>query len=833
MLSPQLRSSPTTSRRSALLIAIAATVAVAATASSLPAAPPPPSPFVEHLEPQSATRGQKARIAIVGSQLDRASGLWTSLPAGMLSSVSVVSSTTERTEIDLETAADCPIGLYGLRLAAEDGLSNLRLFAIDSLAARTKPTWFSSPTATPITDFPVALAGSFSTGSVDLIPIQVQAGQRLSFEVVASRFGDDSDPLIIIRSPSGRRIAEHDNSPGLFFDCRFEHVFTESGIHQIEVRDSRFAGSPHWHYVLRMGDFPAARVTLPSAFRPGSPTALILPELGNTEIRLAPRAETPLGVTYVELRRPMDRAGAWAPLVASLDPNVVEKEPNDRPEESTPVPTIPVMLHGVLGSETDRDHYELDLKKGDRLTFRAETKTLQSAADVELALLDMNGREVQRNDDVSLPGGALDEALLSFNAGQDGKYRLVVREATRAGGPEFAYRIELRRSTPRVQLITETAALTVPRGSFQIVPITATRVDYNGPIEIRLEGAPTGVTLESNTIAANANSEVCVVRAASDAPLGVHSFRLVGRLVDSSMTEKAGTAASDPKPTTNGAASDNMSSPQDFPVVFQPLVDRQIINVDLIKHGLRDNQRYLPPSTRESAALLVTEPTPFELTEASRPAVLPRYQHVELPLTPVRVSGFEEPITFHAISGGQLGEESQGRKQVFYRFPTAGKEQATVLGTIHSRSQANEGEERVDVLATARVGSRRVTLVRSVNLSVKPVFELQLEPATLVAAPGTSTRVKLIAKRLPSFDGPIEVTANPQTGITLPIPLELAAGQESLEFDVRIADDVKPRRERIRFIATAQVGAFQEEPRPKELDLDIKQPPMPPAGTAK
>lgn len=747
-------------------------------------------PFIEHVEPPGVGRGHKLRIALVGARLDRATGLWTTLPPGKLNITAIIASTPDRTELEVETAADCPIGLYGLRLATEDGLSNLHLFAVDDLPPREK-------LADPQTEFPVAVAGKLIQGGREQHRIQVQAGQRLTFDVVASRFGHDADPLVTIYNARNRRVAQQDNSAGLFFDTCFSHTFAEAGLYTVEVRDARYQGSPHWRYLLRMGDFPAASTSVPSAAQPGLATTLKLPEFGGAEIPFTLPTDQPLGVVYHSVRRPSDRVGAWIPLLASATPSTVEQEPNNSLDEATVVAAIPALLHGVLAAADDRDYFVFELKKGDRVSFRAETKSIQSSADVELLVFDSTGREVQRVDDVALPGGALEEASATYNVGQDGKYRLLVRDVTRAGGNDFTYRVEVRPVAPRVQLLAETSSFTVPQNSWQVLPIGVTRFDYNGPLKLRLENGPAGLTLEPDTIAAGATSIVCSLRATTATPLGIHRFTLIG------------------SPTEG-------ESPSEFPVTVQPLVDRQFINVDLQKHALRDNQRYLPPSVRSQFALLVTPASPFTFDLAETTVVLPRYQVAELPFMPVRQPGFDAAIAFTAHSGGQLGEEAQGRKQVFYRFPTADGTQPRVVGTFHSRSQANEGQERVDVFATTRIGSRRVTLNRSVSLNIKPAVEVAIEPAQVVVAPGKSVKLTLVAKRLPSFTGPVTVTTNPQPGVTLPSQLVIVEGQGTAEIELQVAADTKPRRERIRFTATASVGAFQEEPRPAELDLEIK-----------
>ena len=77
---------------------------------------------------------------------------------------------------------------------------------------------------------------------VDRYSIDVEAGQRIAFEVVGSRLGQDFDPVVTIKDARGRRLVEHDNDVGLMFDCRFAHTFEQTGTYTIEVADTRFRG---------------------------------------------------------------------------------------------------------------------------------------------------------------------------------------------------------------------------------------------------------------------------------------------------------------------------------------------------------------------------------------------------------------------------------------------------------------------------------------------------------------------------------------------------------------------------------------------------------------
>ena len=149
---------------------------------------------------------------------------------------------------------------------------------------------------------------------MDRFAIEVKAGQRVSFEVVGNRFGKEVDPLLTIRDAKGRFVAERDNDAGLYFDCRFEHRFAAAGTYTVEVRDSRFQGHEHGFYVLRMGKFPAARVAVPAAVRPGKRTKLFLPEL-NESLEVTLPAGQSAGPVSLPLRRPSDEGSTWLPVV--------------------------------------------------------------------------------------------------------------------------------------------------------------------------------------------------------------------------------------------------------------------------------------------------------------------------------------------------------------------------------------------------------------------------------------------------------------------------------------------------------------------------------------
>lgn len=750
-------------------------------------------PFIEHLDPPALTRGQTCRLTLVGSGLDRAQSLWFSLPAKHFQ-VKPLTSTAERTEVEVTVAADCPLGLYGLRLATEDGLSNLHLLAIDELSATTLQD------GEPLRTFPAVITGDLLPAEVDRIPFAAQAGQQIAFDIICSRLGTDADPLLTIVDERGKRIVQRDNSPGIFYDCVFSHTFKTAGKYTLEVRDSRYLGSPHWRYWLRIGNFPAARVSIPSTIVPGQTAKLELPETGSLIDMLA-AADQPAGSFYQAIKRPGDGASSWIPLTCSPLPVAIENEPNDSRDSPTHVVSLPASIQGVLNPAGDVDMFSFMLAKGDKLTLRAESKTIQSAADLEVILLDRTGREIQRMDDVNLPGGALDEPAFNFNSGDDSIYFLIVRDMSGSGSPAHTYRIDITPTQPKLILSSEISALSVPAKSYQRLPFTVNRTDCPGPIELSLVNAPPGITLEPTTIPEGANSIDCKLFAADNVALGLGTLQIVAKT-------KVG------------------EQEIIVPLTVQPLVDRQAINVDLIKTALRENQRWLPATVTRGVALQVVPAIPFTVELAEPQLTLPRYLQATATIVTTREAGFAEPIVFSAI-GGQCGEERQGRKQVFARIPQATTEQLSVPALFLSRSLANDVTERIDVTAVAKHGNRTITLQRSLQLAVKPGFEVTIDPPPpTTLPPGSKFPIRLVVQRLSAFAGPVTIEPQRIAGLELPEMLTIAGDANSTEFEVSIPDDFRQGRHRFRFTATGQVGNFQEEPKPKEFDLEVKVPPM-------
>ena len=753
--------------------------------------------FVEHVEPPSLVRGEVTRVTVFGSDMHQAVGLWTSLPKEIIHAVRVGADRRNAATFDVEVAKDANLGFYGLRLATAGGLSNAHIFLIDDLRTTSeeeRPT-STNPTTTPQrVELPIAMTGICSAADVDRFEIVVAAGQSVSFEIVGSRLGKDFDPLVTIADHRGRVIAEHDNDSGLFFDTRFEHTFKSAGNYIVEVRDARFRGSLHWTYVLRMGSFPAARVAVPSSVQPGKTASLSFPQLGSTSFPFEFPADIESGTHLLALRRDTDNASAWIPLRVSNLESSIESEPNDDTEHATAC-KVPGILHGYLERSRDRDYFAFELKKGATLDFKSESKTIGSPADLELLLIDPNGKEVKRGDD-----SGFEDASFSFAASADGRHTLVIQDLARRGGSEYGYRVEISTRQPKIAMQSGVTRLAIPQGTRQPLPLTLTRSLFAGPVKLALNGAPEGLTLAKTQFTDGESSLDNAIVADPTVPPGVYTLQIQGRAQKGDVEIK-GIART------------------------RPLIDR--IPTGRGPHGepfeLREDQRRLPPTLTDRIAILVTLSSPFDFELSSKYVAVPRFLNASFEIKTTRVDGFEAPIKFVA-RGGTLEADGQMRRQVKNQIPVATAESLIVTGTLYSGVLSRPTKHWVTVTGTTEFQGHTVALTRTFELDLRVAFDPAPEPAKIELKPGQSSKISIKAQRLKPFDGPVVITPSKVAGIELPETITIPSGSESVEVEIKISEKTNPKKYSISFPGQSRVNKFQESSSGQRLEVVVVKP---------
>jgi hypothetical protein len=337
----------------------------------------------------------------------------------------------------------CPVGVYGLRVATAEGISNPLLFMVDDLPTLTSLRSNHDFTSAQSIKLPTAIDGTTESGNADYFQFAGSAGDWVSIEAVATRLGTKLDPVVRLLNQSGKELAFVDDSPSLAGDCRLRLQLPETGHFFVAIEDSAMGGSSAHAYRLRIGDFP------------------------------------------------LDRNEGFASVANS------ELQQFEHVDQKPFTPAeIGSGLEGVFNNGRPIHRFRFPAKKGDRLVLTDRSRQLGAAAMLGLAVRDEAGKLIGENRRAGTSGGTLNVSIPN-----DGAYDVELSELTRRSGPDFGYYAELRRSVPDFELTLETASVILPQDGYAIVKVTANRKGYNGPIKLNAGSGDAELAVSNEVIA--------------------------------------------------------------------------------------------------------------------------------------------------------------------------------------------------------------------------------------------------------------------------------------------------------------------------------------------
>ncbi len=539
------------------LLTLARMVAFAALGSLTISRAAAQAPVISSVSPSAVKPGETTELTILGTGLDGATAGWMSLE-GQIELAPLPKNGESKSSVKYRVTlpADAPAGVGGFRIATERGVSNLRLLLVDDLQTITKNGKNKTADTAQELTAPIAVEGACDAEGFDYYQLKVSSGQRLSFEVFASRLGSALDPVIRLLDSQGKELAFSDDEPGLGADGRFSHEFSTAGNYLVEIRDIRYAGNANYRYRLRVGDFPLVNTAYPLAVQAGSSTPLEFAGVdteGVDPLKVAPAAQE-LGLRSLGVKRTGgnggpaggDRSagddgpsGIVSYLVSNL-PEPLEVEPNDEQAKATLV-SLPAGINGRLHEPGDRDYFRFVAKQGDKLVFAGQARQFDSPADLFLRIFQADGKRLAEVDD-----SGMDEGRLEFTAPADGEFTLMVEDLVHRGGPEFAYRVEARPAAAGFELSLDADKFDVPLGGLLVSKVTVARSGYEGPIELTVEGAPEGSKLEGTTIAEKAKEttlKITLPESSQPGALYLLKIKGVGKLKDQELVATANSLA--------------------------------------------------------------------------------------------------------------------------------------------------------------------------------------------------------------------------------------------------------------------------------------------------
>ncbi|MEX0937926.1 MAG: PPC domain-containing protein [Pirellulales bacterium] len=742
-------------------------------------------PALVRVMPGAVRPGTTTALTVHGDHLTGATGLWTSFPAHVTRAPDDLQQGNPEKQLTylVDVPAEVPPGVAAVRIGNLDGISNLGLMLVDDLASVAEASDNHQRGTAQSISPPVAVDGWCDAEQSDWFRLEARAGERLSLEVMAGRIGSLLDPVVRVLDAAGNEVTYSDDEPGLGCDSRLVVDFPADGDYFIELRDVRFQGGETHGYRLRLGDFPIVTAVYPLGAKRGSTCELALVGLSPDplEVRLVEVPPcSPGDLLLLSAHTSAEGGAAFVSLLASDLPNILEPGAHVEPGAATAL-SLPCAINGRLAAAGELDTYEFEARQTERWIFSGRTRSLGAATDLYVRIVNAAGDQIAEADDSGTGEGTID-----FRVPQDGRYRLLVEDLLRRGGPTMVYRIEVERYQPGFELFVEVENVDAPSGGAFVLPVKCARRDYGGPIELTVVGAGEGVQLEGQTIAEGTDETSLRVTL----PPAMEAGTLLSIGID-------GRATIEGEPVSVRASTmpalRNRWPQMPYP---PPMLDGQL--------GLAVRPEF-PPF--------------FDIAVAEGAAYLPRLVGAaSFPIEVKRLHGeFSDPlnITVEGLPEGVTAE---------VKPVDDGKAQYTVSLSGPPEIAAAEHQLRVVALGSFQNQRQTVTL-DAVPLSVGPPLRVTIEAAGPIMA-GGKQQATLRAQRF-GEPSPVTITwREGPVGIAAPIRIVLPADQNEATIELTAAADapVGPDH-KLQVAATTQVGEQEVEVVSPAAVLAIEQPP--------
>ena len=717
---------------------------------AIPAAAQAPS--VGFVSPAGGQRGTTVYVTVNGGNLVGTSAVWTDLPITATVPADIANNGREagKVVVRVQIPPDATVGIGGLLVVTPKGISNLRLFMIDDLQPITETGANKTLAQAQRIELPCVVTGTMEAESWDFYRFTVQAGQRVTAEVVARRLGSKLDPQIRLLDLSGKELGYADDTGGLGQDCRLTHTFARAGDYVLELRDVRYQGGADFIYRLRVGDFPTATLPFPLAGKRGTKVQVLATVPGTegippVEVTVPDQPFT--AVVPIEVRSPT--GGKVEPLTLQLSTTdeTVEQEPNDDAASATRF-VIPRGLNGRLDKPGDIDRFVFSARKDERIVFETVSRPLGSPADLFMTIQNVQGQEIASNDD-----SGKDDARIDFKAPADGDYTLSVWDLNYRGGSEFVYRIRAQPFQPGFRLLvrqldaqkTAIDKMDVPQGAAAMLLVRPVRVEYNGPIALSVEGLPPGLTASQTVIGTGQGDTILTVSAAEGAALGGARVRVIGTA------------------EINGQK------------VVEDADCSEILSTSLA------NLPWPPRNLTSALGMAVTEKPFFTLDTKLDGPDLGRGTALSLTVTAKRADDFKDPITL-AIQGLPPNIDL-GNKPIE-------KDQNQTQVTLTAKNNAPLGVHSIVITGTGKRGDQQIVVAASaLNLDLRMPIDLTLDPAGGKLPLNGKLKVKAKVNRLLGFKPPVELELkNLPKGVTAP-KVTVPEGGTEVEIELTAAAD--------------------------------------------
>jgi hypothetical protein len=496
-----------------------------------------PSPRLDRIAPLGAAAGTAVEVEVQGADLEDVKSLRFDHPGFSAEPVPM----KERL-FKVTVAADVPAGTYDLRTVGRFGVSNPRLFAVSRGMVDVAEKEPNNDAATSqVVQVNSAVNGTSDGNDQDFFKVPLKKGQRVTFDCQAQRLDVQMDANLAVLSSAGAQLASSGDYHGR--DPFIDFVAPQDGDYLVVMSDLTFRGG--FPYRLVISDRPQVENAFPRAVQlgqntelsllgrnfgsAGKPSAFTLFDLPLDEAKVSLIA--PTDANDLSLFRFLEHPTAYSvqptaatctvsgfqirPSLGASDalnatslllvesPVTLEHEPNDKQDQPQAI-SLPAAISGRFDAARDADWYEFQVDKDGTYGLEVYCERIGGQADPYVVLVDEKGNRVQEFDDFGHRMGPFDGHLRdpsgSLNLNANKKYRLLVQDRYRRGGPRYQYVLAIRKPKPDFFLAAinpqnpAPAGLNIWKGGAAYLHlINHQRDGWNEPITIMADGLPPGV----------------------------------------------------------------------------------------------------------------------------------------------------------------------------------------------------------------------------------------------------------------------------------------------------------------------------------------------------
>jgi hypothetical protein len=526
-------------------------------------------PVLASVFPPGATVGTEAEWVIVGRNLPKGGTLRVSGGGVEVLEFRVKDEASATARVRVDPAA--PQGFREVRIDGASGVSNLALIRVDHLPQVIEVEPNDEPSKAQVIGVGTSVAGVLRPRDLDHYRVEGAPGVRVTIDLEVRRLGISIAPVVTVSSVRGTALAQGRESRGGDRDCRMTMMVPPEGAFVVQVRDNVFGGHDLARYRLRLDPTPFATAIFPLGGVKGRTIEVELSG-GNLPSPLHKAVSLPdLPGSYLD---PGNFEGSVASpggkLVVGDGPEI--EEPLRTPSGPPPEVAIGQTINGRIAQPGEVDAYRLQVKSGEKIRARVEASVLGSWLDSVLTIRDESGASLAENDDSRTPSPPdrprvvsvagipepCPDSTVEYEAKVDGTLTIEVADRFGEGGPEYGYRLAIGPPRPDFSVtpllgnanaasrslrnLKQARSVRISPGQFGVFNVRpGTSVPINfvvtpegrpGPLEVRMEGLPEGVTADPVAVRLGPGdsspvADFLLLRVAAQARPGLSEFRIV------------------------------------------------------------------------------------------------------------------------------------------------------------------------------------------------------------------------------------------------------------------------------------------------------------------